>query len=136
MIGGNPDDFRAAARRVRDSGEEVTRSTEAVLARGPRWHSTAGDAYQDRLEDVLRTAARAAEVADLYAASLDGLADGLEERQRAIAALLEQAGATWDDARRMVAEGASDLMTGARSLADGAADRAGDLVDGIQKVLP
>ena len=130
MIGGNPDDFRAAARRVRDSGDEVTRSTEAVLARGgPRWHSTAGRAYQGFLEDVLRTAAHASQVVDLYASSLDRLADGLEERQRAIAALLEQADATWDDARRMVAEGADDLMDGARRLADGA-------VDGIRKVLP
>lgn len=123
MIGGNPDDFRAAARRVRDGGDAVTRSTEAVLAgTGPRWHSTAGKAYQERLEDVLRTAAHAAQVTDAYAASLDLLAGQLQSRQHAISALLDQACATWDDARRMVAEGADDLMDGAKKLAGGIED--------------
>jgi ABC-type transporter Mla subunit MlaD len=119
MIGGNPADFRDAARRVRTHGDEVTRSAEAVLrGSGPRWHSTAGSTYQDVLEETLRTAARAAQVVDAYAAALDQLADGLEQRQQVVSSLLDQAGATWDDARRIAAEGA------------------GDLVDGIRKLLP
>lgn len=119
--------MRAWAADVEDNADRV------FAAVGVEWVGVAADAWRDRLDS---RAAHARAVADSMreaARTIDSLAEALEERQQAIAALLDQAGRTFDDVRDAVASGAEDALDVAQGWADDAWETGKDTVS---KVTP
>jgi F0F1-type ATP synthase membrane subunit b/b' len=117
-IGGDPQDLRDTARRMRGWADEVDADADAALsALKVQWRSLAADAYRDQLGDRRRDAAAVADDIREAARKVDELADALEDRQRTLTDLLQRAGKTVEDAQQAVAEGADDLIDGARDLA-------------------
>jgi ABC-type transporter Mla subunit MlaD len=129
-IGGDPQDLRDTARRMRGWAGDVDADASAALsALSVDWKSTAADAYREKLDDRRRDAAAVADSIREAAARLDELANTLEERQKALHDLLEKAGKTIEDAQRAVAEGAEDLLAGAQGLADDVLQAGNDLLE-------
>lgn len=134
-IGGDPQDLRDTARRMRGWADDVDADAGAALkALGVDWKSVAADAYRDKLDARRRDAADVADRIRDAADKVDELATTLEERQQALNRLLEQAGKTLEDAQRAVAEGADDLLAGAQGLANDAVEAGKDLLDGGKKL--
>ncbi|MET1038483.1 MAG: hypothetical protein ABW075_09425 [Aeromicrobium sp.] len=134
-IGGEPQDLRDTALRMRGWADDVDADAEAALsAIGVDWKSVAADAYRQKLEDRRRDAMAVADSIRDAARDVDHLADTLEERQQALTDLLEKAGKTLEDAQRAVADGAEDLLAGAQGLADDALEAGKDLIDGGKKL--
>jgi uncharacterized protein YukE len=135
VIGGDSGVFRAAAARVR--GWSDTLHTDAARLRSNddvHWVGTAGDAFRERLVSCAdKTLASCAEY-DAYAESLEHLAQALDSRQEQLASLVAVAGATWDEVRDAVTHGAGDALDVARGMADAAAEKAGDVVDGAKEL--
>jgi methyl-accepting chemotaxis protein len=121
-VGGDAQEVRALARRVRGWADDVDRQAAVLRATDVEWHSTAADDFARRLEerrgDVLAVAEKVRTAAD----RIDHLADVLQERQQQLSDLLAAAGRTLADAEQMVRDGVGDLLSEARSLAEGAAD--------------
>jgi uncharacterized protein YukE len=123
-IGGDPQDLRDTAHRMRGWADDVDADARSALAAlGVEWHSLAADAYREKLDDRRRDAAAIADGIRDAARAVDRLADTLEDRQQTLGRLLEQAGKTLEDAQRAVADGADDLLQGARSLVDDTLER-------------
>ncbi len=130
-IGGDPQDLRETARRMRGWADDVDADADAAYrALGVEWKSVAADAYREKLDDRRRDAIAVADSIREAARKVDALADTLEDRQRTLTDLLEKAGKTLEDAQRAVAEGAEDLLEGAQNLADDALEAGKDLVEG------
>jgi ABC-type transporter Mla subunit MlaD len=134
-IGGDPQDLRDTARRMRTWADDVDADAASALsALSVEWKSTAADAYRDKLDERRRDAAAVADSIREAAGQVDQLAETLEHRQQVLGDLLEKAGKTLEDAQRAVAEGAEDLLAGAQGLADDAVEAGKDLVDGGKKL--
>lgn len=129
-IGGDPHDLRATARRLRGWADDVDADADAALsAQQVEWKSLAADSYRDKLTERRNDAIEVAASIREAARRIDHLADTLEDRQRALTQLLEQAGKTLEDAQRAMAEGAEDLLAGAQGLADDALQAGKDALD-------
>jgi ABC-type transporter Mla subunit MlaD len=134
-IGGDPQDLRDTAHRMRGWADDVDAdATAAMSALEVEWKSLAADAYREKLEDRRRDAMAVADSIRDAAKDVDRLADTLEERQQTLTRLLEQAGKTLEDAQRAVADGAEDLLQGAQGLADDAVQAGKDLLDDGRKL--
>ena len=134
-IGGDPQDLRDTARRMRGWADDVDADAASALsALSVDWKSTAADAYRDKLDARRRDATAVADQIREAATKVDELADTLEDRQKTLDDLLAKAGKTLEDAQRAVAEGADDLLAGAQNLADDALEAGKDLVDGGKKL--
>lgn len=129
-IGGNPDEIRAQAARVRTWAESLDATADDVRAGyGVTWVGVAGDRYRERLrEHAQHVTDRRDELRGL-ARDLDRLADELEERQAAIrraAAAVEDAldgarrtlGRLWDMGRDLWDAGEREAEAAARRVVD------------------
>jgi uncharacterized protein YukE len=131
-IGGDPQDLRDTARRMRGWADDVDADAASALsALDVEWKSTAADAYREKLDERRRDATAVADEIREAAKKVDELADTLEERQKTLDDLLEKA---LEDAQRAVAEGAEDLLAGAQNLADDALEAGKDLLDDGKKL--
>lgn len=135
-IGGDPGDIRAMAARVRSWADDVDdQAAEVRRAKGVEWTSAAADAFIARIEQRYADTRAVAESMREAAGRLDHLADTLEDRQRTLMNLLEQAGRTLDEAEQMVRDGVDDILGEVSPLASAAKDAAGDLIDGGKDLL-
>ncbi|WP_250448586.1 WXG100 family type VII secretion target [Actinotalea sp. C106] len=129
-IGGNPDEIRAEAARVRGWAESLEGTADRVrTGHGVTWVGTAGDRYRDRLREHARDVTdRRDELRDL-ARALDRLAEEVEERQAAIrraAAVVEEAvdsargtlGRLWGVGRDLWTAGEREAEAAARRVID------------------
>ncbi len=134
-IGGDPQDLRDTARRMRGWAEDVDAGADAALsALRVEWKSVAADGYREKLEERRRAAADVAESIREAAQKVDDLADTLEDRQQTLSDLLEKAGKTLEDAQEAVANGAENLLEGAQGLANEALEAGKDFVEGGKKL--
>lgn len=135
-IGGDPQDVRAIARRIRLWADEVDDDAASVQqAQQIDWRSTAASSFIDKIQTRYEQTTAVAESMRDAADAVDHLADVLEERQDELSDLLEQAGRTIADAEQMLRDGVTDLIGGVQSLADDARRKAEDLVDGGRKII-
>lgn len=111
-IGGNPEEVRARARRVRQMAEDLD-STAATVRSGAgiEWVGVAADRYRDRLVDHGRQVQAAHAELVATADALDRLADTLEERQAAIRRAMQAVEDAVDSARRTLARHADEVVT-------------------------
>lgn len=115
MIGGDPEELRALAARVRRWSTELDETASAVAAgAGIEWRGTAAERYRDRLAAHALAVAAARDEVDELAGSLGDLADALAERQASIrraeavvVGLVEDARRTADRLRHV----AEDVLT-------------------------
>ncbi len=113
-IGGNPEDVRARARRVRTLAAGLNSTASGVRAGGGiEWVGVASERYRARLADHARQVEAARGEFLGTAAALDHLADTLEQRQAAIRRAMEFVDDAVDDARRAVARLAGDTLSDA-----------------------
>jgi uncharacterized protein YukE len=131
-IGGDPQDVRAVARRIRSWADEVDDDATSVRqAKQIDWKSTAASSFVAKIETRYDEVTAVAESMRDAADAVDHLADVLEDRQDTLNDLLEKAGKTLADAEDMVRDGVTDLIGGVTSLADEARKKAEDLKDGL-----
>lgn len=122
-LGGDPQDIRDTARRVRLWADGVDDDAANVFkVTGVEWVSTASKEFLAKLESRYKDTGDVAESMRDAADKLDDLANMLQDRQDTLMALLAEAGKTLADAQEMVRNGATDLLEGAKSLADDAKD--------------
>lgn len=134
-VGGDPQDLRDTAHRMRGWADDVDADAAAALsALRVEWKSVAADAYRDKLDERRRDAEAVADDIREAARKIDELADTLEDRQQTLSDLLEKAGKTLEDAQRAVANGAEDLLDGAQGLANDAIEAGKDFVEGGKKL--
>ena len=127
--------FRADATRVRgwvdalESDAARLRSGESV-----HWVGLAGDSFRTRIDAKAQEALATCGQCEGYATALDDLAATLESRQSQLAALIAEAGATVDEVRDAVVNGAGDALDVAQGMASSARelaeDTAGNIKDG------
>jgi ABC-type transporter Mla subunit MlaD len=135
-IGGDPQDIRAIARRVRVWADEVDDDASSVRrAKDIDWKSTAASSFIEKIETRYEQTTAVADSMRDAASEIDHLADVLQDRQDTLSDLLEKAGKTLADAEEMLRNGVTDLIGGVESLANEAKERAEDLVDGGKKIL-
>lgn len=97
-FGGNPDDLRADARRLRALAERVEAESVAVFAGlDLGWQSTAADRLTTRLVERRGDALAVIDRIEALATEFDELADTLAERQAAMTALLDRAREAGED---------------------------------------
>ena len=133
MIGGDPGAFRADATQVRGWVDGLE-SDAASLRRGEgvHWVGLAGDSFRRRISERAQEALATCGRCETYAAALDDLAATLEARQQQLAALLAEAGATADELRDAVVNGAGDALDVAQGMASAARDLAEDAAGGVK----
>ncbi len=125
MIGGDPEDLRALATRVRRWSTELDETASAVAAgTGIDWRGAAAERYRDRLASHAVAVAAARDEVDALGASLATLADALEDRQASIRRAEALVVGLVDDARRTadrLRHVADDVLTfGERTARDAA----------------
>ncbi len=124
-LGGDPDELRRMARRLREQAGEVEHTAGRVgRAEGVEWVGLSADRFRDRLREHGREIARTRRELVDASSALDHLADELEERQLAIARAMDLVEAELSAARRTVsgfAGGVWDTLTGAERAAERAA---------------
>lgn len=122
-VGGDPDEIRDEARRLRGLATEIEPEIAVVRrSEGVQWHSVSADRFRDRMREHARDMDDARLEVLEAAAALDRLADALTERQRAIRAAMNAVHDLLDGARRTVA-GIIDSGAEALSEAEKAAER-------------
>lgn len=122
-LGGDPQDLRDLARRIRTWADSVDDDAANVFkVTGVEWESTAATGFADMLKAKHKDTGEVAVSMREAAEKLDDLANTLEDRQQTLNNLLAAAGKTIEDAEEMVRDGATDLLDGAKSLADDAKD--------------
>jgi uncharacterized protein YukE len=135
--GGDPEEIRAHARRLRTAAEGVARTGDRVRAgAGIRWAGVAAERYQARLHEHGRDVTAAQEEMLQAARALDRLAEELEDRQQAIRRAMQLVEDRLDDARRVVGrlgDLADDVLTAAER---GARDAARSVLRAVGDVLP
>lgn len=91
-IGGDPEQIRAAARRLRSRADEMeTGCLRTLTRRDLGWVSTAAHAFEDRLHQRAHEAHAACESVRAAASRMDRLADELAQRQLFVARLAAEA---------------------------------------------
>jgi ABC-type transporter Mla subunit MlaD len=110
-LGGDPDDIRDEARRLRRVAASIE-SEAATVSRGQgvHWHGAAGDRYRERLARHARAIRDGAGEAGDAASELQRLADALEERQAAIRRAMNFVGDLIDSARRTINSMAGEAL--------------------------
>lgn len=112
-LGGNPEDLRSLARRLRKQADEVeATATRLKAGQEVQWTGIAAVRFQERLAAHGQELETSRDSVTSAATKADQLADALEERQRAIAAAIDKlndaanqarstlnrfAGAVWED---------------------------------------
>ena len=136
-LGGNPDELRALARRLRtDAGEVEHTATRVRQGQGIHWVGLAAERYRERLREHGTQIDRTRDEILSAAARLDELADTLEERQRAIAramSLVDDALASARDTVGRFAGEVWDTLTGAEQAAE---ETARDLLGSVRELPP
>lgn len=131
-IGGSPEEIRAQATRVRRWAAELDGTRDDVRrGYGVRWVGLASERYRDRLHEHARAVDERRQELLGLAASLDALADELEERQAAIRRAAEAVQDAVDGARRTVGrlwDTAVDVLSDGERAAKRAAERVLDTV--------
>ncbi|EFQ82183.1 hypothetical protein HMPREF0063_12707 [Aeromicrobium marinum DSM 15272] len=128
-LGGDPQDLRADAQRVRAWADAVDDAAAHVLrTAGVEWRSSAADRFRDQLAERRRTAMAVADDVRRVADEIEALATTLEERQRTLQNLLDQAGRTIEEVQQAVADGAVDVMDAAQGFANDAVEKGQELV--------
>ncbi len=98
------------------------------------WVGLAGDSFRTRIDATAQEALGTCGQCEGYATALDDLAATLESRQSQLAALVAEAGATMDEVRDAVVNGAGDALDVAQGMASSARelaeDTAGNIKDG------
>lgn len=137
-LGGNPEEIRAEAAKVRSWAAELVDVRDDVRrGYGVEWVGVAGDRYRDRLTEHSRDVGECREELLDVARALDELADTLEERQAAIrraAALVEDALAGARGTLNRLWDMGRDLWNDAERAAGEAAERLLDSVDELPPV--
>lgn len=129
-VGGDPEELRATARRVRTWASDVeTEASRVFRVGGVGWESTAASGFIEKVGERHRDTTDVVESMRHAAGTYDDLARTLEGRQEKLLKLLEEAGKTIEDAEEMVAKGAKDLLEGAESLAGAAKEKGEELLD-------
>lgn len=134
-IGGNPEELRRLARQLRQQAIDVDDTASRVRrAEGVRWVGLAADRFRERLAQHGRDIEQTRRELVAAAASMDHLADVLEERQRAIARAMAFVEDELDSARRTVTSFAGrvwDTLTAGERAAERSAR---DLLDRVRQL--
>lgn len=124
-LGGDPEQIRHLARRLRTEADDVEHTAARVRAgSGVHWVGAASERYRERLRGHAREIDETRDQLLHAATRLDHLADTLEERQRAIARAMELVDDALGSARRTISNVAGavwDELTGAEKSAEQAA---------------
>lgn len=109
-IGGDPDDLRRLATRLRTRADTLsTRAISMVNHLGEvHWSSNAASSYRARLRDDVAAVEDVVDRLEELAADFDDLADTLTERQRLVGLLLDAGIETAREAAEAVADGVHD----------------------------
>ncbi len=136
-LGGDPEAIRALARRLRSEASDVELTAARVRrGEGVQWVGLAAERYRQRLREHARDIDETRDAISDAAVRLDGLADTLEERQRAIAHAMNLVEDTLSAARSTVGRfvgAAWDTLTGAEQKAEEAAR---DLLGSVSQLPP
>lgn len=134
-LGGNPEELRTLARRLRtDAGEVGHTATRVRQGQGIHWVGLAAERYRGRLREHGAQIDRTRDEILTAASRLDELADALEERQRAIARAMDLVDDALTSARDTIGRFAGDVwdtLTGAEKAAE---ETARDLLDSVREL--
>jgi hypothetical protein len=137
ILGGNPEDLRSLARRLRKHADEVEATTTKVKAgQGIQWTGAASDRFRERLIDLGQNLESSRQSVIDAATKADALADVLEERQRAIAAAMDQAMDALDQARGTVQKFAGKVWNDLTHAEQDAENGAKEVLKAVQELPP
>lgn len=136
-LGGDPDDLRALASRLRTRADALDDRATTMRARleDVHWSSNAAWSYRRRLGEDAAAVTVVADRLDELARDFDDLAATLEHRQRLVGLLIEAGIESAQEAAEAVADGLHDFADSAEDVLKDMGEKGRKLLAGLGDVV-